>query len=142
MCARACVQGQASLDAALHHPVLAVPPAGAGLVALEDQGGLDLVKLLEQPPVLGRVGRTTFLCGSTSLPRSPETPQENPPLASTQSVDREARLGDIIYALRSEDWTLNRPLDLHVSDQAHLSWQHPRNSRSALPSLSAAQGRR
>lgn len=42
----------AALDAALHHAVLAAPPAGAGLVALEDQGGLDFVELLQQPPVL------------------------------------------------------------------------------------------
>lgn len=43
---------RASLDAALHHAVLAASPAGACLVTLKDQGGLDLVKLLEQPPVL------------------------------------------------------------------------------------------
>lgn len=47
------LQGGASLDTTLHYPVLAVSPAGAGLVTLENQGGLDLVKFLEQPPVLG-----------------------------------------------------------------------------------------
>lgn len=41
-----------ALDAALHHPVLAAAPARAGLVALEDQGGLDLVELLQQSPIL------------------------------------------------------------------------------------------
>lgn len=41
------------LDATLYHSVLAVSPAGAGLVTLKDQGGLNLVKFLEQPPILG-----------------------------------------------------------------------------------------
>lgn len=59
------VPGRASLDAALHHAVLAASPAGACLVTLKDQGGLDLVKLLEQPPVLGCGGRGQwFLCGA------------------------------------------------------------------------------
>ena len=45
-----------SLDAALHHAVLAAAPTRAGLVALEDEGGLNLVELLQQPPVLGGSG--------------------------------------------------------------------------------------
>lgn len=36
----------ASLDAALHYPVLAVSPTGTGLVTLENQRGLNLVKFL------------------------------------------------------------------------------------------------
>lgn len=45
--------GRASLDTTLYYPVLAVSPAGAGLVTLENQWGLNLVKFLEQPPILG-----------------------------------------------------------------------------------------
>lgn len=45
--------GRASLDTTLHYPVLAVSPAGAGLVTLKNQWGLNLVKFLEQPPILG-----------------------------------------------------------------------------------------
>lgn len=63
--ARQGARARASLDAALHHAVLAASPAGACLVTLKDQGGLDLVKLLEQPPVLGCGGRGQwFLCGA------------------------------------------------------------------------------
>lgn len=63
--ARQGARARASLDAGLHHAVLAASPAGACLVTLKDQGGLDLVKLLEQPPVLGCGGRGQwFPCGA------------------------------------------------------------------------------
>lgn len=70
----------ASLDAALHHAVLAASPAGACLVTLKDQGGFDLVKLLKQPPVLGCGGRGTVvsLWGPSQLPGTQRTPQETP----------------------------------------------------------------
>ena len=65
-------RGGASLDTTLHHPVLAVSPAGAGLVALEDQRGLDLVKFLEQPPILGEGGADSgFHVVPPQVPRIP-----------------------------------------------------------------------
>lgn len=80
---------RASLDAALHHPILAVSPAGAGLVTLEDQWGLNLVKLLEQPPVLGWSGAGVRMAasgwGPHRLPRTPEIPQENPVLTPARA---------------------------------------------------------
>lgn len=40
-------------QAILHHTVPAVSPAGAGMVALEEQGGLGHVELRQQPAILG-----------------------------------------------------------------------------------------
>lgn len=42
-----------SPQAILHHAVPAVPPAGAGVVALEEQGRLGHVELRQQPAILG-----------------------------------------------------------------------------------------
>lgn len=77
---------RASLDAALHHAVLAASPAGACLVTLKDQGGLDLVKLLEQPPVLGcEGGDSGFSVGPISAAPDPEESTGNSTLTPAQS---------------------------------------------------------
>lgn len=66
---------RASLDTTLYDPVLAVSPAGARLVTLENQRGLNLVKFLEQSPILGCGGEHSgFSLGATSV-ACPGTPR-------------------------------------------------------------------
>jgi hypothetical protein len=57
----------------LHNTIAAVPPAGASVVALEDQGWLCHVELRQKPPILWTDGYEvqqvplTFLFKSTGI---------------------------------------------------------------------------